>query len=276
MSNSSSNEPENTQKKDDEESKQIEEAENIEGDKVKVNQPDDYLENIFVVDGNPENQSENSEGIGLQVAQENQGVDPNADEVVEVVVEPQANELQAILDHLIQSNMGQVLQENAVNDVIDDVAGAVFQNVEIDRLLFIMEQLNELFPEEDEMNDLIPEDDNAYVVANPGDYIFGNRNMERVMARLFEEEIDNDGPPPMDPEDINNIETTMLDQEVLDKTSSCSVCLDSFRMNEEVNVLGCGHFYHAFCIKHWLGMHATCPVCRKEEEGRDERDGEED
>ena len=42
--------------------------------------------------------------------------------------------------------MGQILQENAVNDALDEVAGAVYQNVEGDRIFFIMAQINELFP----------------------------------------------------------------------------------------------------------------------------------
>ena len=87
--------------------------------------------------------------------------------------------------------------------------------------------------------------------------------IQRWLARLFEEENDDQGPPPMEPEDIANIATIMVDQEMLDKCSSCPVCLDAHQLKDEVNILGCGHFFHAFCIKTWLGMHTSCPVCRK-------------
>ena len=74
----------------------------------------------------------------------------------------------------------------------------------------------------------------------------------------------------MEPEEIDNIATTMVDQEVLEKSP---VCLDTFQLREEVNILGCGHLYHAYCIKHWMGMHASCPVCRR---GEGDREGGED
>ena len=206
---------------------------------------------------------------------------PN-DEDMEIM-EPN-DELQLILDQLIQGNLGQILQENPVNEVIEDIVGVVFQNVEGDRLFFIMAQMNELFPE-DNLED--PADDLDFIPGpanhNPGDYIFGNRNMERLLARLFEEENEDHGPPPMEPEDLANIPSIMVEQEMLDRFSSCPVCLDAIQLKEEVNILGCGHFFHAFCIRTWLGMHASCPVCRRvlgEEEdgyaGDDEEEGEEE
>ena len=144
-------------------------------------------------------------------------------------------ELQLILDHIHLLIQG-ALQEDPVNDDIDDML-----NVDGERLFFIMAQLNERFPEDD-----------------------------LELARLFEDENDDHGPPPMEPEDIANIPTIMVEQEMLDRCSSCPVCIDTIQLKEEVNILGCGHFFHAFCIRTWLGMHASCPVCRRvvgEEEG---------
>ena len=69
--------------------------------------------------------------------------------------------------------------------------------------------------------------------------------------------------PPMDPEDIEALQTTMMKQEMLDKSSLCPVCLDTLQLMEEVTVLRCDHFYHASCIRTWLGLHASCPVCRR-------------
>ena len=90
---------------------------------------------------------------------------------------------------------------------------------------------------------------------------------------------DNDiGVDPMDPEDIEAIPTALMNQEMSDKSSACPICLGSFLKEEEVLVLLCGHFYHAACIKTWLGLHASCPVCRSrqgEEVKGDALDGEE-
>ena len=80
----------------------------------------------------------------------------------------------------------------------------------------------------------------------------------------------------MDPEDIQNMTTIMVDQEMLNKTSTCSVCLDSLQIGAEVNLLSCGHFFHIACIRPWLGLHASCPVCREVQEGEGEEGVEEE
>ena len=187
----------------------------------------------------------------------------------EMEIEEFVDETQRIIDQLIQGHrhLGQILQENDVNDVIEDVATVVFQNVEADRLFIIRAQLDELFPEDN------PEDPPAN--QNPGDSIFGLSFIQRLVTRLSrqledEEENDDLGAPPMEPEDIANIPTTMVEEEMLDRCSSCPICLEALQLREEVNILRCGHFFHAYCIRTWLGMHATCPVCRRVEE----RDGD--
>ncbi|XP_058075523.1 RING-H2 finger protein ATL18-like [Magnolia sinica] len=44
----------------------------------------------------------------------------------------------------------------------------------------------------------------------------------------------------------------------------CSVCLGDFQGEEEVSRLpGCGHVFHAGCIRSWLERDRfTCPLCR--------------
>ena len=241
-------------KEDDGETKEENKQEKLKVTVVDVDNVPDIVDNLI--------HNEEEQDVHLQNGEQVDDPEEPDDEDMEMA-EP-ADELQMILDQLIQGNLGPILQENPVNEVLEDVAGAVFQNIDGDRLFFIMAQMNELFPEgnlEDPPDDLddIPGPANH----NPGDYIFGNRDMERLLARLFEEENDDQGPPPMEPEDIANIATIMVDQEMLDKCSSCPVCLDAHQLKDEVNILGCGHFFHAFCIKTWLGMHASCPVCRK-------------
>jgi len=172
--------------------------------------------------------------------------------------EPRVNEIQAILDQLIQGNVGMILQDDSVFDNLEEVAGVVFQNVEDEQLFIVREQMLELFPGEEEMDDA----DNDAVVDDPANYVVGDRNMERVLARLFDEEYEDHGQPPMDAEQIKNIDTTMVDQAMFDKISMCPICCNLFKVNEEVNILECNHIFHGSCIKPWLLMHATCPVCR--------------
>ncbi|XP_051150636.1 E3 ubiquitin ligase BIG BROTHER-related-like [Andrographis paniculata] len=52
----------------------------------------------------------------------------------------------------------------------------------------------------------------------------------------------------------------VLDEEVL-----CIVCRDDFKEEvetKEIARLECGHEYHVDCIKKWLRLNNTCPLCR--------------
>ncbi|GMI71254.1 hypothetical protein like AT2G37150 [Hibiscus trionum] len=44
---------------------------------------------------------------------------------------------------------------------------------------------------------------------------------------------------------------------------SCVICLEDYKDMDEVGALKtCGHKYHAPCIKKWLSMKNTCPICK--------------
>lgn len=47
--------------------------------------------------------------------------------------------------------------------------------------------------------------------------------------------------------------------------SPCHICLDHFRIGEEIswsNVSKCEHCFHSKCINEWLLKHQACPLCR--------------
>ena len=47
--------------------------------------------------------------------------------------------------------------------------------------------------------------------------------------------------------------------------SPCHICLDHFRVGEEIswsNVSKCEHCFHSQCINEWLLKHQACPLCR--------------
>jgi len=72
------------------------------------------------------------------------------------------------------------------------------------------------------------------------------------------------GPPPMAREHIAAIHTISITAKQMERYGSCVVCKEDFTEGKEVNQLECEHIYHEFCIKPWLELHATCPLCRKE------------
>ena len=46
------------------------------------------------------------------------------------------------------------------------------------------------------------------------------------------------------------------------KNSVCTICLEDFIDGEEVVLCPCKHCYHQHCIKDWLRMKNSCPMCK--------------
>ncbi|KAK4370835.1 hypothetical protein RND71_010310 [Anisodus tanguticus] len=44
--------------------------------------------------------------------------------------------------------------------------------------------------------------------------------------------------------------------------SECPICLEEFRMGNEVRGLPCAHNFHVECIDEWLRLNVKCPRCR--------------
>ncbi|CAH1257611.1 RING finger protein 24-like isoform X4 [Branchiostoma floridae] len=47
-----------------------------------------------------------------------------------------------------------------------------------------------------------------------------------------------------------------------DKT--CAVCLEDFKLMEEIGLCPCGHAFHRKCISKWLEIRNTCPMCNSQ------------
>ncbi|XP_008330162.1 E3 ubiquitin-protein ligase RNF115 [Cynoglossus semilaevis] len=104
--------------------------------------------------------------------------------------------------------------------------------------------------------------------SNPGDYIWGQGDLETVFTELLGQ-LENTGPPPAEKEMISSLPTVCISKEQTDCRLECSVCRDEYSLGESVRKLPCLHFFHSHCIVPWLEMHDTCPVCRKSLNGID-------
>ena len=51
-------------------------------------------------------------------------------------------------------------------------------------------------------------------------------------------------------------------------SESCSICIESFKQDENISMLSCDHFYHPSCIHKWLKKNLHCPLCRTPVEPR--------
>jgi hypothetical protein len=51
-------------------------------------------------------------------------------------------------------------------------------------------------------------------------------------------------------------------------SKKCSICLEEFKKEEELQPLSCGHVFHPVCIRTWLQIKNECPYCRTSQERR--------
>ncbi|XWS55798.1 hypothetical protein CRYUN_Cryun09bG0031700 [Craigia yunnanensis] len=58
-------------------------------------------------------------------------------------------------------------------------------------------------------------------------------------------------------------ETIYCSSDQFQDESACVICLEEYKDMDKVGSLNtCGHDYHVFCIKKWLSMKNTCPICK--------------
>ncbi|KAI8011410.1 E3 ubiquitin-protein ligase MBR2 [Camellia lanceoleosa] len=57
---------------------------------------------------------------------------------------------------------------------------------------------------------------------------------------------------------LNLNEVPSLDQE----PEICTICQGEYENYDTIGSLGCGHDYHAVCIKKWLQEKNVCPLCK--------------
>ena len=175
---------------------------------------------------------------------------------------------------LVQDNVQQMFEEYGVSraEMVADFREALFQD-DVDRLLRILMLILEIGDEEYahapnvEMYDDYESDEEEEIdIISYGEMrrIFQTLGpmLSSRLIFLMDTDEDNEGPPPMDSEDIDNLEKGMVTQDMVDNISKCPICLDIFKKDEEVNFLRCEHYYHCEWIKHWLKIQATCPSCR--------------
>ncbi|KAJ2510530.1 hypothetical protein GGI11_005457 [Coemansia sp. RSA 2049] len=100
--------------------------------------------------------------------------------------------------------------------------------------------------------------------------------LESLIMQLYEEaNAASTGPPPASREFIRTLPVVSRSQCQGGASVSCTICNeeafpDSGReqakpaSEDSVTRLPCKHYYHRECVKPWLELHNTCPMCRFE------------
>ncbi|KAL3278239.1 hypothetical protein HHI36_013577 [Cryptolaemus montrouzieri] len=99
-------------------------------------------------------------------------------------------------------------------------------------------------------------------LGNPGDYAWGREGLDAIITQLLNQ-MDSTGPPPLCKHLIDSLPVVQIEEEQVRKKLQCSVCWEDFILNEDVRQLPCTHVYHECCIRPWLELHGTCPICRQ-------------
>lgn len=97
---------------------------------------------------------------------------------------------------------------------------------------------------------------------NLADYGFG-RSMQDIITQIMNQ-TQHQGPPPASKEFVAKLPKVKVTKEEVDKKAQCAVCMVDLEEDEEVTKLPCDHPFHDGCIKPWLEIHNSCPVCRFE------------
>jgi hypothetical protein len=103
---------------------------------------------------------------------------------------------------------------------------------------------------------------NNNLPGNLADYGFG-RSMQDIITQIMNQS-QYRGAPPASKKVVENLPKVKVTKEAVEKKTQCSVCMVDLEENEEVMKLPCEHVFHDGCIKPWLEIHNSCPVCRFE------------
>ncbi|KAI4460003.1 e3 ubiquitin-protein ligase praja [Holotrichia oblita] len=99
-------------------------------------------------------------------------------------------------------------------------------------------------------------------LGNPGDYAWGREGLDAIVTQLLNQ-MDTSGPPPLSKDVIDALPIVEVTEPQVNSKLQCSVCWEDFSLKEKVRQLPCQHVYHEPCIRPWLELHGTCPICRQ-------------
>ncbi|KAI7834149.1 hypothetical protein BX661DRAFT_129252, partial [Kickxella alabastrina] len=98
---------------------------------------------------------------------------------------------------------------------------------------------------------------------NLGDYAWGQNSLDDIITRIMEQNQGVNAPPPATEAQMAKLVCRVILEDEVARNVECGICMEEYKVEEQVMGLPCKHFYHKECIDHWLRMNGTCPICRK-------------
>jgi len=53
-----------------------------------------------------------------------------------------------------------------------------------------------------------------------------------------------------------------LNEKIQEENKDCSICINSYSLDDMISITNCNHIFHTDCIKEWGKYKTQCPVCR--------------
>jgi len=107
---------------------------------------------------------------------------------------------------------------------------------------------------------------NPFGMMNPLGFPMQGNFFGDIEGRIIEEFLRNDpnryGPPPAPEQSVNQLKEIQFNEENC-QIKDCAVCQEDYKNGEILLSMPCEHIFHKDCVKKWLSMHNSCPVCRK-------------
>ncbi|XVF67467.1 hypothetical protein PTKIN_Ptkin10aG0123900 [Pterospermum kingtungense] len=103
---------------------------------------------------------------------------------------------------------------------------------------------------------------------SPTSSLFTDITSQRERFQLFQET--NKKPPGLTQEALDSLPLEVfssrevaVERKLSRESRDCSICLDSFRDEDVLTRLPCGHRFHLACLDPWVRTCGDCPYCRR-------------
>lgn len=61
---------------------------------------------------------------------------------------------------------------------------------------------------------------------------------------------------------VGSLEDNTVPAMEIEEDYECPICLEEIDVEQGVMTKDCHHIFHRECLKHWLQVNSTCPLCR--------------
>ena len=95
-----------------------------------------------------------------------------------------------------------------------------------------------------------------YAIISTTPFFLNNYAIDSILQESFD-----------DQEELERDDTVKLDInfEIVKEpniTDCCSICHNSYSVEDKITRLACGHLFHYNCIKEWGYYNPSCPLCK--------------